>query len=409
MTGTAEPIPLLGGGPAPSHAPAALPGVPGAPAAPRPGRPRVLLAPVTVTPCKPLTPSHLKGLLWVDVMYRATARLADVTYRYSPTTYHPTDQTLGFWEYLDHTLGDTDYSRLTEEEIGELYVGYRAAGRPTPVSALGPYLDAIENHGWVHPAGARVLELWSAQYARLGMHDSGLVEHQPPGMALDEVLDRLGPLGLCLDMREYGGPVYLDATRYGLPLRQIATARGRPNYLACALRELIPLVPGYDEVVLLHDPELGPDYQLLQRVLSALGPVVRRVPVGRVPIDGRIRSARHGDWRGHSAGALLEALGADHDDAALRLGTRLYFIATLGPGDQQSFRPDLLRQCVIRAERMLSGHGGPADPPGGGLTGFLARQRAPHAHAVDPYRLTSGLLARRRPAPLHELLPAVFL
>ncbi|KAK1184683.1 hypothetical protein B7755_045365 [Streptomyces sp. NBS 14/10] len=422
MTGTVEPIPLLRGDrgdPGRSYAraplpggpdgPAPLPGGADAPAAPRHGRPRVLLAPVTVTPGKPLTPSHLKGLFWVDVMYRATARLADVTYRYSPTTYHPTDQTLGFWEYLDHTLGDTDYSQLSEEEIGELYVGYRADGRQAPVSALRPYLDAIEHHGWVHPSSARVLELWSAQYARLGMHDPGLTAHQPPGMTLDEVLDRLVPLGLCLDMREYGGPVYLDATRYGLPLRQIATARGRPNYLACALRELVPLVPGYDEVVLLYDRELEPDYQLLQRVLSELGPVVRRVPVGRVPIDGRIRSARHGDWRGHSAGALLEALGADHEGPALRLGMRLYFIATLGPGDRQSFRPDLLRQCVVRAERMLASYEAPADAAAeAGLTGFLEQQRGDHTY-VDPYRLTSGLLAKHRPAPVHELLPAVFL
>jgi hypothetical protein len=60
-------------------------------------RRRVLLAPVTVTPTKPLTPSHLKGLLWTDVMYRATAAVADVTYRYSHTTYNQTEQTLGFW------------------------------------------------------------------------------------------------------------------------------------------------------------------------------------------------------------------------------------------------------------------------------------------------------------------------
>ena len=264
-------------------------------------RPRLLLAPVTITPSKPLTPSHLKGLLWADVLYRATAHLADVDYRYSPTTYHPTEQTLGFWEYLDRTLGEADYRGRGEEDIGELYVGYRSAGERVPASALRPYADAVER-GWVHPAGARVLELWASHYARLGLHDPGLTAHQPPGMGLEEALGRLETLGLCVDHRGHGGPVHLDATRHGLPLRQIVAAGGRPNYLACALRELVPLAPRYDEIVLICDRDLETDYLLLQRVLAAFGPVVHRIVLGRVPINGRIRSARHGDWHGCSAG-----------------------------------------------------------------------------------------------------------
>ena len=65
--------------------------------------------------------------------------LADVTYRYSHTTYHACEQTVGFWEYLDRTLGDTDYSGCTEEEIGELYVRYRAERQRPPFAACRPY------------------------------------------------------------------------------------------------------------------------------------------------------------------------------------------------------------------------------------------------------------------------------
>ncbi|MEW1648972.1 hypothetical protein [Streptomyces sp. NPDC091219] len=366
---------------------------------------RVLLAPITVTPSKPLTPSHLKGLLWTDVMYRATAQLAEVTYRYSPTTYHLTEQTLGFWEYLDRTVGDTDYSGLTEEGIGELYVGYRSAGQRAGVAALRTYAEAVEVHGWVHPASARVLELWAAHYARLGMHDPGLLAHQPPGLGLEEMIDLLGAAGMCLDQRAYGGPVFLDATRHGLPLRQIVEAQGRPNYLACALRELIPLAPRFDEMVLLYDRELEPDYLLLERTLSVFGATVRRVTLGRVPIDGEIRSARHGDWHDHTTGALLSMAGAEYGDPVLRLGMRLYFIAGLGQGQQQSFRHEALRQSLARAARLLSS-GRITDPAP--LAEVLSRHRGDHLY-VNPYRLTSSLLARHRPAPSPGLLSAVYL
>jgi hypothetical protein len=364
-------------------------------------RPRVLLAPVTVTPAKPLTPSHLKGLLWTDVMFRATRLLADVTYRSSHTTYDVCEQTAGFWEYLDRTLGDTDYSACSEEDIGALYVRYRAADERAPFAACRPYVEATERQGWVHPASARVLELWRGHYARLGLHDPGLTAYQPPGLGLAAMIDRLSSLGMCLDLRRHGGPVYLDATRHGLPLRQIVAADGRPNYLACALRELLPLAPAYDEIVLLHDRDLEPDYLLLTRVLEPLGALVHRVAVGRVPIEGRIRSARHGDWHGHTAGTLLDA-ASGQDPGVLRLGMRLYFIATLGPGDRDSFRGDLLRRCFGRARRLLAEASGSGD-----VAAALSRHRGEHCY-VDPYRLTSSLLAARPRGPVRSLVSGVF-
>lgn len=368
-------------------------------------RHRVLLAPITVTPSKPLTPSHLKGLLWTDVMYRATAQVADVTYRYSHTTHHRTEQTLGFWEYLDRTHGDADYSGLSEEEIGEFYVGYRAADHRAPVAALRPYAEAVER-GWTHPASVRVLELWTSHYARLGMHDPGLLAHQPPAFGLDEMIERLSALNMCVDLRGSGGGVFLDGTRHGQPLRRIVTPEGRPNYVACVLRELVPLAPDFDELVLLYDAELEPDYILLQRTLEALGPRVRRVTLGRVPVNGVIRSARHGDWQGLTAAALLDRACARHPGPVVQLGMRLYFIAALGPGAQQSFRHDLLAANLKRAARLLADDGERDPVP---LSRTLTRHRGDHLY-VDPYRLSSSLLGKQhgRPSP-RELLSAVFL
>jgi hypothetical protein len=375
---------------------------------PLPVRPRVLVAPVTITPTKPLTPSHLKGLLWADVVHRATSWVADATHRSSHTVFHPCEQTVGFWEYLDRTHGDIDYSGMSEDEIGEWYVRYRADGDRAPFAACAPYLDAIERHGWVHPASARLLALRAGQYRQLGLHDPGLTVHQPPGIGLAEAIDRLHTLNLCLDLRANGGPVYLDATRDGIPLRQIVGQDGRPNYLACALRDLLPLAAGYDEVVLLHDRELTPDYLLLQRVLSRLGPSVRRVSLGRVPIDGRVTSARHGGWRQHTAQALLAAFGTRHTPEALRLGMRLYFIGVLGPGEHDSFRPDLLERHLNRAAKLLASA---TDTSADALFSWLATYRDPRTDDplhMDAYRLTAGLLGRRARTPPYALLAQVF-
>ncbi|MEU0797952.1 hypothetical protein ABZ342_48470 [Amycolatopsis sp. NPDC005961] len=365
---------------------------------------RVLLAPVTVTPTKPLTPSHLKGLLWTDVLFRATRVVAETGYRYSNTAYHSTEQTLGFWEFLDDAGGDTDYAAMTEEQIGELYVRYWARRQRPSAAALRPYRDAVE-HGWVHPASARIQQLWSAHFRRLGLHDPGLSEHQPPGYGLAEVFDHLAVRGLCLDHRAAGGPVYLDLTRAGLPLRQIVTADGQPNYLACALRDLLPLAVEHDEIVLVHDRELDLDYRLLAHVLANAGPIVHRLPIGRVPIEDRVRSARSGDWRGHTVAALIDEVAGAYRPEVFRLGLRLYFIATLGPGQRQSYRLDLLHKSLHRAERLLDAAPAPAPGP---LAERLGQHRGSHAH-VNPYRLTTGLLARHRHLPSADLLAEVFL
>ncbi|GAA1032776.1 hypothetical protein GCM10009557_32340 [Virgisporangium ochraceum] len=366
--------------------------------------PRVLIAPVTVTPTKPLTPSHIKGLLWVDVMYRATAALADTTYRYSNTTYNVTAQTLGYWEFLDRTIGDTDYSAQTEEELGESYMRFQAEGRRPPFAALRPYLRAVESSGWVHPASARLLELWTGHFARLGLHDPGLTTVRHPAFGLEELIDHLAARDLCLDCRPDNGPVYLDLTRYGMPLRQIVTRECQPNYLAGALRELVPLATSYDRTVLVHDRELTDDYLLLQRLLGVLGAEVVRDAVTRVPVDGVIRSSRFGGWHGYTVPSLVETCG-DADPEVLRLGMRLYFIAVLGRGSDRSFQAALLRQYVDRARTILAGGAGAATHD---VVGYLRRHRPRGGLHVDPYRLTSAMLGRRDRAVAGDVAGQVY-
>jgi hypothetical protein len=339
-------------------------------------------------------------------MYRACQLFADVDYRAGHTSYHQTEQTLGFWEFLDREVGEVEYQDLDEQEIGALYMRFRGTGRQPSSEALRPYAAAVEQ-GWVHPAATRVLDLWRGHYATLGLHDPGLAEYQPPEYSLAETTERLAWAGILLDHSALGGPVFLDLTSEGRPLRQIIGPDGRPNLLACALRDLLPLAPRYDEVVLLHDPELDADYRLLARALDRCGAVTRTVAVGRVPIEGRIAATREGGWQEVTADRLLPRLAERFDGPALRLGARLYFVATLGPGDRQSFREDVLSHTVARAQRILDAacERGPHTP-----AEMTVRHRHRGArHFTDPYRLTTGLLARHRPRPTMDLLRAVFL
>jgi hypothetical protein len=129
-----------------------------------------------------------------------------------------------------------------------------------------------------------------------------------------------------------------------------------------------------------------------------------RVSLGRVPIDGVVRSTRAGGWQGHTVAALLARYGGADDPLPVRLGMRLYFIAMLGKGQQQSFRDDLLSHAIDRAGRLLADAGGAADPTVADPTvaEFVRRNGGPHGH-VDPYRLTSTLLSKHCRGPIRDV------
>ncbi len=81
-------------------------------------RRRVLLAPVTVGPTKPLTPSHLKILPSMDVLHRANATFTDVTHVYHPLAHAGSREVAGFCEDLDSRHPGLSFGTCTEEEIG---------------------------------------------------------------------------------------------------------------------------------------------------------------------------------------------------------------------------------------------------------------------------------------------------
>jgi hypothetical protein len=351
---------------------------------------RVLIAPIPVTPTKPLTPSHLKGMLWVDVMLKTTTRFAKTDCLYSNLTANGSEQTLGFWEFLDREQPNTNWQSCTEDEIGELYVRYHSQQPKPPYSALLPYLRAVEQNNWIHPASANLHKAWSSQATLLKARDPGFSCASSAAMPLELLLQCLREMDLCIDLRNVSGPVYLDATAEGLPLRPVITPEGRANYLVSLLRDLVPQISNYEQIILVHDQELTADYVLLQRILMRLGAVVDRVAISRVAIDGIVQSTRFGGWKGYTASDLISACLKNADLPSFQLGMRLYFIAVVGKGLPRSFSMQHLQRSIGRAHQLIyaatAGEKESTDT-------FLLKCQG-RKNYIDPYRVTSSLLSR---------------
>ncbi len=364
-----------------------------------PGARRVLLAPVTVSPTKPLTPTHLKVLLSMDMVHRATATFADVTHVYHPLAHAGSRQVAGFWEYLDRRHPGMTFGRTSEEEIGELYGEFQRDAR-APYEALEPVVRRAAS-GWVHPASARLLDIWESHYRALGMLDPEFGRAGPALMPVPELMELLVRSDLCIDGRPFGAPAYLDATAAGLPLRTIIGPDGQGNYLLSTLCEIVPLLSGHDHVVLAHDPEIRADYRTIAYVLTALGARVSRLEFTRVPLGGVAKATRFGGWHGYTMGALSGPVIEESGAAAFALGFRLYLLAGLDRAGRESFSVRRLRRWAQRARRLLAEHGGRPAGPGVGEKLSALGGRMPHA---DPYRLVTTLLSKDAAVPASDLL-----
>ncbi|WP_242902300.1 hypothetical protein [Actinomadura terrae] len=366
---------------------------------------RPLILPVTITATKPLLPTHVKGFLWVDVLFRATRLVADPEYHWSPRTPNLTGQTIQFWDHLDRRHGTLDFDSVPPDDLGRLYVRFHSSGDARPLDELRHYIDKVEHDGWVHPATRAMSVAWKRHLDLLGVRDPGLLVDRPLTLSTEETVERLVRHRLCLDHRRYGGPVYMDGTRWGMPLRKVIGADGHANYLLVILRDLLPRISDGRQILFVYDEDLAHDYALVGRIASALGARPSKLPLGRVPIGGALRSSRYGGWDEVTIGRLSELCLGEFGPAAYRLGMRLYFIAMLKRTSGEPFRPALLRRALLRAERMLRDAGDEDSPD---HASRLLDSVRPSGWA-DPYRLTDGLFAGRTPKAARALLEAVYL
>ncbi|WP_433325301.1 hypothetical protein [Spirillospora sp. CA-294931] len=322
---------------------------------------------------------------------------------WGPRTPNLTGQTIQFWDYLDRRHAGLDFGAVHPDDLGRLYVRFHASGDARPLDALRHYAARVDGEGWVHPATRRMTLHWKRHLDLLGVHDPGLLRDRPVALPVGETVERLARLRLCVDHRRHGGPVYLDGTRWGMPLRKVVGTDGHANYLLVILRDLLPRLTPRRRVLFVYDDDLAHDYALLARVVGALGARVERLPLGRVPLGGLVRTSRHGGWDEVTIDRLARLCRAEAGPDAYRLGMRLYFIAMLKRTSGETFRPDLLRRALGRAERMLGEARGDG-PPEASAAGCLRP-----SGWVDPYRLTDGLFARRSRPVSRTLLDAVFL
>jgi hypothetical protein len=361
---------------------------------------RILVAPITISPTKPLTPTHLNYLLSIDTLSRATAAIADVTCVYDHLAFAGAHQTVAFWEYLDRVWPGTDFGHADERWIGELYKRHHAEPTPAPAVRLRPYIERVRVERWMHPCALRVLDIWESHYQTLNLAGPHTAGPMPPRLPDAVLIDELGARDLCIDGRPLGAQVYLDLTAQGIPLRALVSPDGQANYLMCVLGQLIPLAGDYDLTVLMYDRAMRDDYIMVERVLRVFGASTARVEVSRVPIAGVAVSSRYGGWEDYLLPEVRAA--ASGDDAEFQLGVRLYLNAVFGRGGQNSFMVAELRRWVARGRRLLDAPAGDGDP-----ADFL-RGLARGAGFVDPYRLTSRLLSKGRNVPVRTLIESVY-
>ncbi|WP_323773924.1 hypothetical protein [Alcanivorax sp.] len=312
----------------------------------------VLYAPVGITPTKPLTASHLRGVLLVDAMRKLRAMVDRVTVWHNRRPWDLSMQTTRFWGYLDETFPQHDYSWESDISLGMKYV--QAHQTPIALSAnvLKAYAGKVDQEGYLHPSAQRLLSLWCNAFASVCVDPEILTCSERLQLDASEVIERLAGLDVLLDQRRQGGGCYIDLTDDGVPLRKIVDADGSENYLVAILRDLWARASLYDKTFLVYDSSVERDYIILQKVLERSGILCQRCAFKRVPVDGQVASSRMGGWKGATVSELL-ALLSPFSAAATSLGVRMYFLYHLGMRNPASYDPDELVRQVELSERLL--------------------------------------------------------
>jgi hypothetical protein len=341
----------------------------------------------------------VKGLLWFDLVVKATSRVAPITTLANRVTCDVTAQNLGFWHYLDTKFG-TDagfYADKGELWVAEQYVRHHAEGFVAPPAVLEGLRRRVEDEFWVHPASRRILELWSEQAGILGLDEQIFHTWAPLPLGVEDALAALESMDLLLDAREMGGGAYLDLTPEGVPLRQIVNEHGVPNYVLHVLRELLAVGPAHDRVLFGFDSELRPDFDLIARVMQRAGVSTIALPLERVRLPGVSGTTRTGGWEEYTLARVIDRFVPVYGVPVFRLGLRMYYVLHIGRRGGCEFDLDVVDKFMRKAAgaaRRLDG-----SEPDLAAAEALLRELWPEISTedtlyADPNRLVQALFKR---------------
>lgn len=321
---------------------------------------KTALFPVGITPTKFLTPTHVKGILQIDLYRRLLESSGHVDLVYNRRVWDSSLQTLHFWNEMTRTDPERVFKTASDLEISDLYSVSSRSAQSVSHSRLD-LQNRVVRDGYIHPVSVRITEIWSEQLASIGIA-SDFLSRSRYLEPFEDVLVKLGNSSDLLDYANIGGGAYLDMTDRKFSLRQLRSKTGEYNYLVPMISVVDELTRSHDRIILCCDKSVTRDFQLLQNLFEEAGAKLELKVINRVPLNGRDLSSRDGVPYGFSFSRFVAPFFEFYERRDVRLGLLLYFLHAIPPKGGRDFSQDELSENVKTAAELLEELGKLPDP-----------------------------------------------
>lgn len=311
------------------------------------------IIPVHISPTKPLTPSHIKYIIYLDLLYKINNFVdRDFRFNFNRIFLDISQQTLRFALFLRKNYSDIDFQNKNEMWLGDKYVEmYRRNWIPENQDITTLKLETEQNLKGFNFYEA-ILNNWISQYNFLGLEEPGYYETSPVCISNKEVIARLKRNSVITDHAQMGEGVYLDLIEYGQPIFKLTDLDVESsNILFNILRETFHFSPKPSRILFLFDQEMYSKYVAIQTVLEKLGYEIELISLSRVMLQDKIQSSRQGGWEGYTLRDIINRVEY-RDLSEFRLGIKLYFLKVLRGNGSPNFNYTLLQRYIDKARYM---------------------------------------------------------